>query len=60
MRFALLGALVVVSDSGQPTTLAAPRLRILLTALLLRANMPVSGHVLAEAVWDGNLPPGPA
>jgi DNA-binding SARP family transcriptional activator/tetratricopeptide (TPR) repeat protein len=58
MRFALLGALVVVSDSGQPTTLAAPRLRILLTALLLRANMPVSGHVLAEAVWDGNLPPG--
>src|SRR5258708_32261011 len=57
MRFALLGPLVVVSDSGQQASLTGPRLRVLLTALLLRANRPVSAHALAEAVWDGKLPP---
>ncbi len=57
MRFALLGPLVVVGDSGQQASLAGPRLRVLLTALLLHANTPVSAHALAEAVWDGQLPP---
>jgi DNA-binding SARP family transcriptional activator/tetratricopeptide (TPR) repeat protein len=57
MRFALLGPLVIVGDSGQQASLAGPRLRVLLTALLLRANTPVSAHALAEAVWDGKLPP---
>jgi DNA-binding SARP family transcriptional activator len=33
-------------------------LRVLLSALLLRANMPVPADALAEAVWDGDVPPG--
>ena len=57
MRFELLGPLVVVGDSGQQASLAGSRLRVLLTALLLHANTPVSAHALAEAVWDGQLPP---
>lgn len=57
MRFALLGPLAIIGDSGQQTSLAGPRLRVLLTALLLRANTPVSADALAEAVWDGRLPP---
>jgi DNA-binding SARP family transcriptional activator len=57
MRFALLGPLVVAGDPRQQASLAAPRLRVLLAALLLRANTPVSAHALAEAVWDGALPP---
>jgi DNA-binding SARP family transcriptional activator len=57
MRFALLGPLVIVGDSGQQAALAAPRLRVLLAALLLHADTPVSRSALAEAVWDGQLPP---
>jgi DNA-binding SARP family transcriptional activator/tetratricopeptide (TPR) repeat protein len=56
MRFALLGPLVVVGDSGQQVPLAGPRLRVLLAALLLRADMPVPATLLAEAVWDGAPP----
>ena len=58
MRFGLLGALVVVDDSGQQVSLAGPRLRVLLAALLLRAGTPVPVESLAEAVWDGT--PSPA
>jgi DNA-binding SARP family transcriptional activator/tetratricopeptide (TPR) repeat protein len=36
------------------------RQRALLASLLLSANAPVSGHALAEAVWDGSPPPGAA
>jgi DNA-binding SARP family transcriptional activator len=57
MRFALLGPPVVAGDSGQQATLAGSRLRVLLAALLLNANTPVSAHALAEAVWDGEPPP---
>ena len=57
MRFALLGSLVIVGGPGQQTSLPGPRLRVLLAALLLRANTPVSADALAEAVWDGDLPP---
>jgi DNA-binding SARP family transcriptional activator len=39
------------------SSLAGPRLRVLLAALLLQANTPVSAHALAEAVWGGQLPP---
>jgi DNA-binding SARP family transcriptional activator/tetratricopeptide (TPR) repeat protein len=57
MRFALLGPLVVAGDSGLQATLAGPRLRVLLATLLLHADTPVPAHALAEAVWDGQLPP---
>jgi hypothetical protein len=33
------------------------RLRVLLAALLINANIPVSADMLAEAVWDGASPP---
>jgi DNA-binding SARP family transcriptional activator/tetratricopeptide (TPR) repeat protein len=57
MRFGLLGPLAVVGDSGQQVSMSAPRLRVLLAALLLRANSPVSTEALALAVWDGDLHP---
>lgn len=57
MRFALLGPLVVVGDPGRQAPLAGPRLRVLLAALLLRANTPVSADALAEAIWDGQPTP---
>jgi DNA-binding SARP family transcriptional activator len=57
VRFALLGPLVVVDDSGQEASLAGPRLRVLLAALLIRTGTQVSAGSLAEAVWDGTPPP---
>jgi DNA-binding SARP family transcriptional activator/tetratricopeptide (TPR) repeat protein len=56
MRFSLLGPLVVTNSAGDPVTLAGPRLRVLLAALLLHANIPVPADELAEMVWDG-VPP---
>jgi DNA-binding SARP family transcriptional activator/tetratricopeptide (TPR) repeat protein len=58
MRFALLGSLVVADSSGQRVPLGGPRLRVLLAALLLRANVPVAAGELAEMVWDGSPPSG--
>jgi DNA-binding SARP family transcriptional activator/tetratricopeptide (TPR) repeat protein len=58
MRFSLLGPLVVADSAGNPVTLGGPRLRVLLAALLLRANIPVPTGELAEVVWDGSPPPG--
>jgi DNA-binding SARP family transcriptional activator/tetratricopeptide (TPR) repeat protein/transcriptional regulator with XRE-family HTH domain len=65
MRFALLGPLRVMTEPdgsaagpGQPAALP-PRLRVLLAALLLRANSPVPVSELTELVWDGS-PPGRA
>jgi DNA-binding SARP family transcriptional activator len=36
---------------------SGPRLRILLAALLLHANIPVPAGTLADVVWDGSPPP---
>jgi DNA-binding SARP family transcriptional activator/tetratricopeptide (TPR) repeat protein len=58
MRFALLGSLVVADSFGQRVALGGPRLRVLLAALLLRANVPVAADELAEMVWDGSPPSG--
>jgi DNA-binding SARP family transcriptional activator len=58
MRFSLLGPLVVADNAGGPVALAGPRLRVLLAALLLHANIPVPAGDLAELVWDGSPPPG--
>jgi DNA-binding SARP family transcriptional activator len=58
MRFSLLGPLVVVDSAGGRVTVPGPRLRILLAALLLHANMPVPLGELAEMVWDGSPPSG--
>src|SRR5215468_3415842 len=60
MWFALLGPLTVHDGAGQELTVRGVRLRALLAALLLHANLPVPVDVLAEAVWDGTPPPGAA
>jgi len=58
MRFSLLGPLVVADSAGGQVAIAGPRLRVLLAALLLHANIPVPASKLAEMVWDGSPPPG--
>jgi DNA-binding SARP family transcriptional activator/tetratricopeptide (TPR) repeat protein len=59
LRFGLLGSLTLTDDAGN-RALAGGRQRALLAALLLSANMPVSGDALIEVVWDGSPPPGAA
>ena len=58
MRFSLLGPLVVADGAGGSVAVAGPRLRVLLAALLLHANIPVPAGELAEMVWDGSPPSG--
>jgi DNA-binding SARP family transcriptional activator len=58
MQCSLLGPLVVVDSAGSRVALAGPRLRVLLAALLLHANIPVPTGELAEVVWDGSPPTG--
>jgi DNA-binding SARP family transcriptional activator/tetratricopeptide (TPR) repeat protein len=60
MRFSLLGPLVVTDSSDSRASLGGPRLRVLLAALLLHANIPVSADELAKMLWDGSPPPGAA
>ena len=57
MRFAVLGPLAMHDDAGVRIEPPAPRLRVLLVALLLQPNAPVSAETLADAVWDGAPPP---
>ncbi|WP_165495146.1 AfsR/SARP family transcriptional regulator [Actinomadura roseirufa] len=56
MEFGLLGPLEVRRD-GAPVPVSAPKLRVVLATLLLRANRDVSLGELAENVWG---PDGPA
>ena len=56
MRFSLLGPLAVDDGTGGGAVPGGARLRVLLAALVLRANTPVSREALAEAVWDGTPP----
>jgi DNA-binding SARP family transcriptional activator len=59
MRFAVLGPLQVTAGGcGEPGTVSAPRLRVLLAVLLWRASQPVPAGELAELVWDGAPPAG--
>ena len=58
MRFRLLGPMAVDDIAGGDAVPPGARLRVLLAALVLRANTPVPRESLAEAVWDGAPPPG--
>jgi DNA-binding SARP family transcriptional activator/tetratricopeptide (TPR) repeat protein len=59
MRFEVLGSMrVMTGDRGEPGSVSAPRLRVLLAALLWQANRPVPANELAELVWDGTPPAG--
>ncbi|ALG15163.1 AfsR/SARP family transcriptional regulator [Kibdelosporangium phytohabitans] len=58
LRFGVLGPLQVTS-AGEPVTINGPKLRILLAALLVRANTAVTVDRLAERLW-GESPPATA
>jgi DNA-binding SARP family transcriptional activator/tetratricopeptide (TPR) repeat protein len=60
VRFSLLGPLVVADGEGNRAALTGPRLRVMLVALLLHANIPVPADELAELVWDGSPSAGAA
>jgi predicted ATPase/class 3 adenylate cyclase len=56
MRYRLLGPLEVIGDNGQAVALAGGRERVLLAALVLGANQPVSTDRLVDALWGDNPP----
>jgi len=55
VEFGLLGPLVVRSG-GRGVSVSAGKQRVLLAALLLRANQVVSSADLAAAIWEGHPP----
>ncbi|QXJ23364.1 tetratricopeptide repeat protein [Actinomadura graeca] len=58
MEFGLLGPLEVRRD-GEEIRVGAPKLRVVLAALLLRANREVSLGELTDAVWGAGVPAQP-
>ncbi|HWO63674.1 MAG TPA: BTAD domain-containing putative transcriptional regulator, partial [Umezawaea sp.] len=56
MRFGVLGPLLVVDGAGVEIPVVAGRTRVLLAALVARANQVVTADELAEAIWDGAPP----
>jgi DNA-binding SARP family transcriptional activator/tetratricopeptide (TPR) repeat protein len=55
MEFCLLGPLVI-RKNGSVVPLSAPKQRVMMAALLLRAGRVVTLDTLAEAVWGGGPP----
>jgi DNA-binding SARP family transcriptional activator/tetratricopeptide (TPR) repeat protein len=55
LSFGVLGPLEVVRD-GQPVAINAPKLRVVLATLLLRANTTVPVDRLGERLWGEELP----
>jgi DNA-binding SARP family transcriptional activator len=53
VRLGILGPLLVADDTGREMPVPAARQRVLLAALLVRANRVVPAEDLAEIVWDG-------
>jgi DNA-binding SARP family transcriptional activator/tetratricopeptide (TPR) repeat protein len=56
MWLGVLGSLLVTGE-GAAIAVPSDKQRILLAALLLRPNRPVSFDALAEALWDADPPP---
>jgi predicted ATPase/DNA-binding SARP family transcriptional activator len=56
MEFRILGSLEVVGDDGGALSVGGRRARMLLAALLLEPNRPVSVDRLLDAVWAGSPP----
>jgi len=57
VEFGLLGPLLV-RDGGTRLIVSAPRQRVLLAALLLKAGHVVPADELGDALWDGRPPAG--
>jgi DNA-binding SARP family transcriptional activator len=58
VKLGVLGPLLVADDTGTQIRVATGRQRVLLAALLVRANHAVPVGELAELVWDGARPAG--
>ncbi|MGW2816783.1 AfsR/SARP family transcriptional regulator [Streptomyces sp. NPDC001415] len=56
MRYLILGATEARDDNGTAIPLGGPRLRTLLTALVLRTPRPVPVPTLIDDVWAGDPP----
>jgi DNA-binding SARP family transcriptional activator/tetratricopeptide (TPR) repeat protein len=54
--FGILGPLLVAGETGGEVPVAGGRLRVLLAALVVRANQVVPVDELAEIIWDGAPP----
>ena len=60
MYWGILGPLQVRDDTGTEIALPTGRVRVLLAALLIKANHAVSVDELGELLWDGEPPSGAA
>jgi DNA-binding SARP family transcriptional activator/tetratricopeptide (TPR) repeat protein len=60
VEWCILGPLQVADDAGREIPIPAGRVRVVLAALLTRANHVVSVDELAEVLWGGTPPPGAA
>ena len=57
VAFGLLGPLRVADVHGTAVCIPQAKQRIIMAALLLRANATVSGDQLADALWEDKPPP---
>lgn len=57
VTFGLLGPLLVTTSKGMPIYVSAPKQRVILAALLLKANTAVPPERLVYAVWGDSPPP---
>lgn len=57
VAFGLLGPLCVTDGDGAAIRVPAAKQRIIMAALLLRANKTVSGGQLSDALWGDSPPP---
>jgi DNA-binding SARP family transcriptional activator len=53
VRFGVLGPVLVADEAGAEVPVVGGRLRVLLAALVVRANQVVPVDELAEIIWDG-------
>ncbi|WP_163013947.1 BTAD domain-containing putative transcriptional regulator, partial [Streptomyces sp. S1] len=60
MRYSVLGPTLVHAPDGTDVAVGGPRVRALLTALVLRAGRPVPVRELVDEVWYGDEPPADA
>jgi DNA-binding SARP family transcriptional activator len=57
VAFGLLGPLLVADVHGRAIRIPQAKQRIIMAALLLRANATVSVGTLSDALWEGEQPP---
>ncbi|GIJ61096.1 AfsR/SARP family transcriptional regulator [Virgisporangium aurantiacum] len=56
VRWRILGPLAVRDAAGEPVTLRATKLRLLLGVLLLHPGTPMPTSLLIDCLWDGRAP----